>query len=100
VPVSRTPAGSVFKGQTCGGVQVVVDDWSLFEPLRTGMTVAVELRRLYPDTWQVEKYDRLLGNRATLDGVKAGRSAEELERDWQPGLQEFLEVRKRYLLYE
>jgi uncharacterized protein YbbC (DUF1343 family) len=100
VPVSRTPTSSVFKGQACGGVQIIVDDWARFEPLRTGLTVAVELRRLYPDAWQVDKYDRLLGNKATLDGLKEGRSAEELERAWQPGLAEFLEVRKRYLYYE
>jgi uncharacterized protein YbbC (DUF1343 family)/CubicO group peptidase (beta-lactamase class C family) len=99
VPVSRTPTGSVFKGQACGGVQIVIDDWSRFEPLRTGLTVAAELRRLYPDAWQIDRYDRLLGNRATLEGLKAGRSAEELERAWQPALQEFLAVRKQYLLY-
>ena len=66
-------------------MQIIVDDWATFEPVRTGLTIAVELRRLYPNEWKVDRYNRLLGHAATFEGLKAGKSAEELERGWQTG---------------
>ena len=72
MPMRLTPTGSVHKGSACGGVHLIVDDWAAFQPLRTGLTIALELRRLYPETWNVERYDALLGHRATWEGVKRG----------------------------
>jgi uncharacterized protein YbbC (DUF1343 family) len=100
VPVSRTPTSSVHARQACGGVQVIVDDWSAFEPVRTGLTIAAELRRLYPNDWQVDRFNRLLLHAATLAGVKAGTPVAELERGWQKELEEFRVRRQNYLLYE
>ena len=99
VPRRLTPTGSVHQGKECGGVQIFLDDWARFEPLHVGLTVACVLRRLYPEAWNVERYDRLLGHRATWEGVKGGRSAAELERAWQPELRRFVELRRQYLLY-
>jgi uncharacterized protein YbbC (DUF1343 family)/CubicO group peptidase (beta-lactamase class C family) len=100
VPVSRTPKSSVHAGKECGGVQIIVDDWAQFEPVRTGLTVAVELRRLYPTDWAVDRYDRLLLHAATWEGAKAGKPVEELERGWQKDLDEFKLRRQKYLLYQ
>src|SRR5439155_9173166 len=100
VPVARTPASSVHAKTECGGVQIIVDDWAAFEPVRTGLTIATELRRLYPSEWTVDRYNRLLQHAATSDGVKAGRPVAELERGWQKELDEFQARRRKYLLYE
>jgi uncharacterized protein YbbC (DUF1343 family)/CubicO group peptidase (beta-lactamase class C family) len=100
VPTSRTPSSSVHAKKECGGVQIYVDDWSKLEPVRVGMTIAVELRRLYPNDWQVDRFNNLLLDPATMDGLKSGKSAEELERGWQAGLERFKERRKAFLLYE
>jgi uncharacterized protein YbbC (DUF1343 family) len=100
VPASRTPKSSVHAGKECGGVQIIVDDWAQFEPVRTGLTVAVELRRLYPNDWAVDRYNRLLLHAATWEGVKAGKPVEELERGWQKDLDEFKLRRQKYLLYQ
>jgi uncharacterized protein YbbC (DUF1343 family) len=99
VPLRLTPVASVYKGKECGGVQIIVDDWSRFQPVRSGLAIACELRRLYPDTWEVDRYDALLGHRATLEGVKRGTSWRELEAAWQPELKEWLSQRRAYLLY-
>jgi uncharacterized protein YbbC (DUF1343 family) len=100
VPVQMTPSASVHKGQPCGGVQIIVDDWSVFKPVRTGLAVACALRRLHSKEWQVKNYDRLLGHQATFEGLQGGADWRDLERGWQEGLEAFLEVRKSYLLYE
>jgi uncharacterized protein YbbC (DUF1343 family) len=99
VPVRITPTGSVHKGKPCGGVQIIVDDWARVQPLRLGMALASQLRRLFPEDWQTERYDVLLGHRATWEAVKGGAPWQELEQGWQADLQRFLEVRRQYLLY-
>jgi uncharacterized protein YbbC (DUF1343 family) len=95
-----TPAAYIYKGKLCGGVQVLVDDWARFQPVRTGLTLAATLRRLYPQTWQSDRFDVLLGHQATWEGVRRGTAYADLEKGWQPGLNRFREVRRSYLLYD
>jgi uncharacterized protein YbbC (DUF1343 family) len=99
MPLKLTPTYSTHKDKACDGVQILIDDWSRFQPLKTGLAIACELRRLYPDDWQVEQYDRLLVNRATFEGLKKGATWQELEKGWQADLARFKERRKQYLLY-
>jgi uncharacterized protein YbbC (DUF1343 family) len=99
VPSQQTPASSTFKGQLCGGVQIIVDDWSKFQPVRTGVAIACELRRLYPDDWKAERYDVLLGHKATFEGVVKGKPWPELEKAWQVDLRRFEDRRRGFLLY-
>jgi uncharacterized protein YbbC (DUF1343 family)/CubicO group peptidase (beta-lactamase class C family) len=100
VPLQQTPTSSTHKDKICDGVQILVDDWSRFQPVRTGLAIACELRRLYPDDWKVERYDTLLSNRATFESLKKGATWQELEKDWQPELAKFQERRKPFLLYK
>jgi uncharacterized protein YbbC (DUF1343 family)/CubicO group peptidase (beta-lactamase class C family) len=100
VPVSRTPASSVHAKKECGGLQIIVDDWESFEPVRTGIAIAVELHRLYPNEWTVDRYNRLLANASTLSALKAGKAAEEVEGGWRQNLDAFKARRQKYLLYD
>jgi uncharacterized protein YbbC (DUF1343 family)/CubicO group peptidase (beta-lactamase class C family) len=99
VPRSLTPAASVHKGKACGGVQVFVDDWAAFRPVHTGVAIGCVLRRLYPDQWQVDRFDSLLAHRETLQGLKAGAGWRELAAAWQGPLERFIVLRKAYVLY-
>jgi uncharacterized protein YbbC (DUF1343 family)/CubicO group peptidase (beta-lactamase class C family) len=99
VPVRFTPAASVFKGQECGGVNLIVTDRAQFHPVRTGLEIAVALRRLYPADWKVEDYSRLLVNQETLERIKRGDTPEEIAGSWTSALNEFRRARARALLY-
>jgi len=99
VPVRFTPNASVFKEQQCGGVNIIVTDRALFRPLPMGIEMALALRKLYPNDWQVDKYLRLLVNADTLERVKRGESAKEIVDSWNAGLQEFRKARAEILLY-
>lgn len=99
VPMKQTPVSSVHKGKECGGINIIIDDWSKVEPLFAGMTIATELRRLHPKDWQTERYNTLLGHTTTFEGVKEGLSPRVLEAAWQSDLDEFKQTRLRYLLY-
>jgi uncharacterized protein YbbC (DUF1343 family) len=99
VPLRFTPRASVFKDQECGGVNIVITDRATFRPLLTGIEMAVGLRKLYANEWNVDKYLRLLVNADTLDRLKRGESARDIVASWNAGLQEFRSARAEVLLY-
>jgi uncharacterized protein YbbC (DUF1343 family) len=99
VPLRFTPKASVFKHQECGGVNIIITDRATFRPLLTGIEMAVALRKLYANEWQVDKYLRLLVNADTLERLKRGDSARDIVASWNAGLQEFRKARAEVLLY-
>jgi len=100
VPVRFTPNASVFKGEMCGGVNVIVTDRANFDAVRTGLTAAAALRKLYPSEWQIDRFGRLLVNARLLDALKQGATADSLAELAKPGVDEFLRRRVPYLLYK
>ena len=99
VPVRFTPKTSVFKGEECGGVNVIITDRGAFRPLLTGIEMALALRKLYPNDWKVDSYLRLLVNADTLERIKRGETARDIINSWNPALQEFRRARAEVLLY-
>lgn len=100
VPVRFTPKASVFKDQECGGVNLIITDRARFRPVRVGLALATTLRKLYPETWQIDNYGRLLVNAATLAQLKRGDAPEDIMRGWGDKLEAFRTARARVLLYQ
>jgi uncharacterized protein YbbC (DUF1343 family) len=100
VPLRFTPNASVFKGENCNGINIVITDRSKLRPVRMGIEIAAALRHLYPSDWKVDSYLRLLVNAATLERLKRGDSPEAIERSWAPSLADFQNARAAVLLYD
>jgi uncharacterized protein YbbC (DUF1343 family)/CubicO group peptidase (beta-lactamase class C family) len=100
VPVRFTPTSSVFKGEECGGVNLIVTDRSRFHAVFNGLEIAVALRKLYPTQWKVDSYLRLLVNADSIERLKRGEPAAEIVRSWSEGLEEFRNARARALIYQ
>ena len=99
VPVNLTPTASVYAKKPCGGVNIIVDDWSKFDPLKTGLTIAASLRDLFPDPWETKNFDRLLVHKASYEAFLAGKSVADIMKPWAGDLRAFRERRKAFLLY-
>ncbi len=100
VPVKFKPKASVFKNEEVGGINIVVTDREKFEPVRTGIEIAVALRKLYPFEWKMEKYLNLIVNQESFEQIKRGAAAETIEKAWQEDLDEFKKRRVRFLIYK
>ena len=99
VPVKQTPVSNLYANKSCNGLQILIDDWSTFEPMKTGIAIAWALRKIHPDDWKIEKYNTLLLNKATLDALTAGKHYAEIEKLWRADLAAFETRRKSVLLY-
>jgi len=98
-PVQFTPDASKYEGETCGGVGIKITDRGQFEPVRSGLEIAIQLRRLYPLTWEIESYDRLLGNKAALEAIRLDRSYPQIRTVYGHELQQFINRRSQFLIY-
>lgn len=99
-PVRFTPDASVFKDKECGGVTIHLTDREKLQACDVGITIALTLQRLYPNDWNLDKFDRLLGHPPTIEAIRTGKSLEEIRALWAPELQAFVERRKPFLIYE
>jgi uncharacterized protein YbbC (DUF1343 family) len=97
-------------GQPCGGCQIHVTDRESFRAVETGVAVIDVMRRQDPASfaWRPPPYeyeyekppiDILYGSARLREGLEAGVSAHDLAREWQPGVDAFLSLRQRFLLY-
>ncbi len=98
-PRHFTPDSSKFAGERCGGVQISITDRKAVRPITAGLEIARTLRALYPDDWELDRYNRLLASEATLHAIQNGAPTGEILRSFQPGLKAFRARREKALLY-
>ncbi len=98
-PAHFTPTASVFKGQPCAGVRIQLTDRDRCDAVGLGIVLAQKLRRLYPQSFNLEKMNVLLQDPPTLDAIRAGKSLAEIRAQWAAGLEEFRQRRAKFLLY-
>ncbi|HMK28823.1 MAG TPA: serine hydrolase [Terriglobales bacterium] len=99
VPVSFTPQSSNFANQACGGVNIIVVDRNFFDAPELGVELASALHKLYPSQFQIEHMVELLGNQASFNALLANEDPRRIAEDWRDALDEFIKIRKNYLIY-
>jgi uncharacterized protein YbbC (DUF1343 family)/CubicO group peptidase (beta-lactamase class C family) len=99
VPLSFTPTASVYAGQKCGGVSVIVTDREALDAPELGLEIAAALQQLYPNEYKVAAVDGLMRSKATLDALTGGEDPRRIAEDWQDALESFKSLRAKYLLY-
>jgi uncharacterized protein YbbC (DUF1343 family) len=100
VPIRFTPDSSKFKGEECGGVNVIVTDRNALEPVEAGLAMARELKALHGEKFSIQAVNNLLFNQKVLDEVKAAKEPRTFAPMWEDDLKAFMAMRAKYLLYE
>jgi len=100
VPVSFTPTASIYGGQKCEGVNIVLTDRNGLDAPELGIELASALRKLYPADFKFEKIMALLANQVVYDALLAGQDPRRIAQDWQEELEKFGVVRQKYLIYK
>lgn len=96
------PTFGKFVNQTCGGVQLSVDDPRSFDAIRTAVAMLVTAKALRPDVfgWRSDNYiDKLSGSARLRTMVDAGAGVDEVTGAWRAELAEFDRRRRHHLLY-
>ncbi|HEV2487195.1 MAG TPA: serine hydrolase [Terracidiphilus sp.] len=99
VPLSFTPNASIYAGEKCGGVNIIVTDRDALDAPELGLEIAAALHHLDPEEYKLTALDGLMRNKSTLDALAAGEDPHRIAEDWQDALESFNALRSKYLLY-
>lgn len=88
---------------TCYGLDLRKYDTGIFK--ETGRIDLSWLKDLYDAHPQKEiffrdSFSKLAGNAKLAQQIKDGVSIEDIQKSWEPGLSDFKELRKKYLIYD
>lgn len=99
--VPEDPGDGKFGGIEVRGVRLVADGPE-YDPTLAALALLVETRAMSGDrwSWRVGHFDRLAGTDALRNALDAGVSYSELADGWGEGLEEYVDRRAAYLLYE
>ena len=100
VPIRFTPDYSVHKGESCGGVNIIIIDRQKLKPVALGIDIARELHAMYPKQFPLAKVGRLLCHPPTIEALGQGKNLRQIETIWQPDLAKFKKRRADFLLYD
>jgi len=99
VPVSFVPASHRYENQTCQGAQIVLLDRQALDSPALGVEIASAIFNLYPKIFQIDKTLHSIGSPEVLKAIKEGKDPQWIFLRWQVPLEEFNELRSKYLLY-
>jgi uncharacterized protein YbbC (DUF1343 family) len=94
-----TPEADPYRGRACHGVRVRISDRTRFDPVRTGIAIAIALRKLHAASWDDSRLRRMLGDPAVAQAIHDGRKLGEIEALYKEELERFRSKRTKYLLY-
>lgn len=100
VPVSFTPSSSMYAGEVCQGVNIMLLDRNTLDAPELGVELAAALHKLYPKDFKIERMGELLVNQAAYDALAAGQDPRRVAEGWREAVEKFEEMREKYLLYK
>jgi len=100
VPHRFTPRASVYKDQECEGLDILLVNRDVFDPILMGMELLAATLKFHPGRFDLDGVMRLLGSDEAAARLKRGETGREVIQAMKGQLEEFAKVRARYLLYE
>jgi len=64
-----------------------------------GIELAAALHKLSPLGFDMERMNQLLVNKAVFSALQSGEDPHRIADDWRDALEQFMQVRTKYLIY-
>ena len=94
------PRASVYQGQECEGVEILLVNREVLDPVLLGMELLAATLKYHPGKFDLREVMRLLGNEEAAERLRQGQSGRQVLEALRPGVDAFRQRRARYLLYE
>lgn len=95
-----SPADGKYPDLAIPAMKFAVTDRAYYNPTRLAVRLLVALKAVHPDSFAFTgSFDRLAGSDQLRLAIEAGRPAAEIVAAWQGPLDEFGQLRERFLIY-
>lgn len=109
-PINFLPTFQKHSNTNCEGVLLHVSDRKLFKPVKTGIAIVKTIFDLYPKhfKWKTPPYeyvfdrnpfDVIAGTNKLRESFVSGQSLDEIKITWKKRVDEFRNIRRKYLMY-
>jgi uncharacterized protein YbbC (DUF1343 family)/CubicO group peptidase (beta-lactamase class C family) len=99
LPTTFTPTSGPYAHQQCEGIQIVVINREVLDAPELGLELAAALHDAAPTGFDIGHMKALLANQAAFTALQAGQDPRRIADDWRDGVEQFVQVRKKYLIY-
>jgi uncharacterized protein YbbC (DUF1343 family) len=100
VPTTFTPKSSNYTDQKCNGVSIIITDRYALDAPELGVELASAILKLYPKDYKPERMIQLVANTEVFQAILAGSDPRRIAEDWRDALDQFQQVRSKYLIYK
>jgi uncharacterized protein YbbC (DUF1343 family)/CubicO group peptidase (beta-lactamase class C family) len=100
VPASFTPSTSIYAGQECQGVNIILTERNAFDAPELGIEFASALHKLYSEQFHMERMTELLLSQSVYSAITQGQDPRRIADDWREPLEKFQQLRQKYLIYK
>jgi len=108
--VTFEPTSNKWQGETCQGFQIHVTDRRQYRPYRLSLRMLQLIMALYPNDFAYKQppyeyehkklpLDLIVGSRIVRRALETQTPFEDLERSWQPQLEQYQKLHRRFHLY-
>jgi uncharacterized protein YbbC (DUF1343 family)/CubicO group peptidase (beta-lactamase class C family) len=99
VPTNFTPVSGTYARQPCNGIRIIVTDRENLDAPELGIELAAALHKLSRLGFDMDRLNQLLVNKAIYTAVQAGEDPRRIADDWRDAVDQFMQVRNKYLIY-
>ena len=91
-----------FENQNCNGIEINITNRDNYKSILTGITVLWAINYLYPESLVIQKdsMGRLWGSDNLYYQLQSDKTPIEIVDSYQADLKQFLQIRKKYLIYQ
>ncbi len=94
-----TPTSGTYARQPCSGIHIIITDRESLDAPELGIELAAALHQLSPLGFDIAPMNKLLVNKAIFAAIQAGQDPHRIADDWRDALEQFMQVRAKYLIY-
>jgi uncharacterized protein YbbC (DUF1343 family) len=91
----------LYINEICRGIKINITAKKDFQPVEFGIKLLFSLLKLYPEKFKFNDtiFDNLTGDKEIRELLLKHKMPYEIKDYWQPGLNNFKQIRNKYLLY-
>lgn len=91
-----------FENQNCNGIEISITNRNIYESILTGVAVLWAINKLYPDSLIIRKdsLGRIWGSDNLYMQLQQGKTPSEIINSYQTELNNFIQIRNKYLIYK
>jgi uncharacterized protein YbbC (DUF1343 family) len=96
-----SPTFSKYKGELCGGAQIHVIDRNQYKPFESSLHIIKTVMKMYPRHFKFhnEYFDKIMGTSKVRQALEKWIDVKDIIKSYKGELDNFLVLRKPYLLY-